>query len=189
MQLNICVYCGAASHLSSTYIQAALDLGRHIGQRGHTLVYGGSVRGLMGDVARSVQAHGGRVIGVIPQSLVDLEQAYEGADELIITDGLRERKGVMESRASGFVCLPGGLGTMDELFEALTHRQLRLHNKPILLVNTHDFYQPFVHFIEHIHQEGFVKDTYKKLFQVVPDALSAVMSIEAYQPIEIESRF
>lgn len=189
MQLHVCVYCGAASDLNSAYIDAARELGRLIGQHGHTLVYGGSVRGLMGDVAREVQQFGGKVIGVIPHALVDLEQAYEDADELIVTDGLRERKAIMESRATGFVALPGGLGTLDELFEALTHRQLLLHNKPIVLVDTRGFYQPFIRFIEHVHTEGFVKATYKKLFAVMPDSASAIQYLETYQPVDIESRF
>ncbi len=189
MQQVICVYCGASSSVASEYVDAARDLGRRIAARGHALVYGGGSRGLMGEVARAANDHGAHVIGVIPQMLITQEQAYQASDELIITDGLRERKAIMESRATAFIGLAGGLGTFDELFEALTHRQLLLHNKPIVLVDTNGFYQPFVRLIEHIHEQGFVKATYKKLFHVATDAEAAIDYIERCEPVEIESRF
>jgi uncharacterized protein (TIGR00730 family) len=186
---NICVYCGAANHLAEKYVECARETGRLIGQRGHTLVYGGANRGLMGEAARAAHAHGGKVIGVIPQSLVDLEQAYHQADELHITDGLRDRKAILEGRADGFLIIPGGLGTLDELFEVLTLKQLRLHNKPIVIVDTDGYYQPLLRLIEHLHAEGFVKETYKLMFEVVPDPLRGIEAIEHYKPIDIGSRF
>jgi hypothetical protein len=186
---NICVYCGAANNVAAKYITCARETGMRIAERGHTLVYGGADRGLMGEAARATHAHGSKVIGVIPQALVDLEQAYREADELHITDGLRERKAILESRADGFMIIPGGLGTLDELFEVLTLRQLRLHNKPIVIVDLDGYYQPLLRLIEHLHAEGFVKETYKLMFEMVPDPLSGIKAIEDYKPIDIGSRF
>jgi uncharacterized protein (TIGR00730 family) len=186
---HICVYCSAANDLAQKYVDVAVEMGREIATRGHALVYGGSNRGLMGEMARTCQANGGKVIGVIPQVLVTLEQAYTEADELNVTDGLRERKAVMENRATAFVALAGGLGTMDELFEALTTRQLKLHNKPIVLVDTDGFYQPFVRLVEHFYAEGVVRESYKLLYHVALDPRSAVDYIEQYQPTHIPSRF
>jgi uncharacterized protein (TIGR00730 family) len=186
---HICVYCGAANDLAPHYIEVARTTGRLLADRGHTLVYGGGNRGLMGETARATHKAGGKVVGVIPQALVDLEQAYTESDELIVSDGLRDRKAILEARSDGFVVLPGGLGTMDELFEVLTLRQLRLHNKPIILVDTNDYFQPFIRLIEHIHTEGFVRPSYKLLYEVVAEPLDAIRHIEDYKPTPIPSRF
>ena len=186
---TLCVYCAAANDLAPKYIEAARDTGRLIGERGHTLIYGGANRGLMGEAAHATHQAGGKVIGVIPKALVDLEQAYEDADELVISDGLRDRKAILEARADGFIVLPGGLGTFDELFEVLTLRQLKYHNKPIVIVNTFNYFDPLITMIEHMCEEGFVRPTYKLLFDVVAQPLAAVELIENYKPVEIPSRF
>jgi cytokinin riboside 5'-monophosphate phosphoribohydrolase len=187
--LNICVYCSAANNLNPAYIEAAQSIGRLIGERGHTLVYGGANRGLMGETARATKAAGGHVVGVIPQKLVDLEQAFEAADEKYITADLRDRKEILENRADAFVGLAGGLGTMDELFEIMTTRQLQMHRKAVVLVDTLGFYQPFARFIEHLYEQQMVKHTYKQIFTIVPDAKAAIDYLEAYQPFDIGSRF
>ena len=189
MQQHICVYCGAASDLAEEYLVAAHETGQLIAQHGHVLVYGGGNRGLMGEVARTATEHGGNVIGVIPRMLTDVEQAFSEANKLHISDGLRDRKSIMESYASGFIILPGGLGTLDELFEVLTQKQLRTLNKPVVLVNTRGYYDPLVHLFEHVHKEGFVKAQYDKLYHVAPNPLNAIEYIEQYKPIPIESRF
>jgi uncharacterized protein (TIGR00730 family) len=130
--LSVCVFCASAGGLPEEYRQAARELGRELAVRGHRLVYGGGNVGLMGEVARSVHEHGGTVVGVIPQGLVDRELAYDPADELLVTGTLRERKAEMDARADAFVALPGGFGTLEELLEVLTLRQLRLHDRPIV---------------------------------------------------------
>jgi hypothetical protein len=186
---TLCVYCAAANDLAPAYVEVARETGRLIAERGHTLIYGGANRGLMGEAARATHAAGGKVIGVIPKALVDLEQAYQEADELVISDGLRDRKSILEARATGFIVLPGGLGTLDELLEVLTLRQLKYHNKPIVIVDTQGYFQPFVRMIEHMCEEGFVRPTYELLFDVVPEPLAAIELIENYQPVEIPSRF
>ncbi|MFA6547179.1 MAG: TIGR00730 family Rossman fold protein, partial [Limisphaerales bacterium] len=114
---SICVYCSSSSAVDARYVEAAVEFGTHLGRRGLTLVYGGASVGLMGQLAQAVHRGGGRVLGVIPQSLRDREIAYEAADELVVTRDLRERKAVMESRADAFVALPGGFGTLEEVLE------------------------------------------------------------------------
>jgi len=189
MQQHICVYCSAANDLAEEYIAAARETGRLIAQHGHVLVYGGGNRGLMGEVARTVTELDGRVIGVIPRILTDVEQAFSEANKLHISDGLRDRKSIMESYATGFMILPGGLGTLDELFEVLTQKQLRTLSKPIVLVNTRGYYDPLVHLFEHLHKEGFLKAQYVSFYHVAPDPQSAIEYIEQYKPVPIESRF
>ncbi|MCA9911157.1 MAG: TIGR00730 family Rossman fold protein [Anaerolineae bacterium] len=189
MQQHICVYCGAANGLDTAYVETAREAGKAIAQRGHVLVYGGGNRGLMGEVARATTEYGGRIIGIIPRMLTDVEQTFSEANKLHISDGLRDRKSIMESYASGFLILPGGLGTLDELFEILTQKQLRTLSKPIVLVNTRGYYDPLVHLFEHIHNQGFLNGQYPKFYHVAPDALSGIEYIEQYKPVAIESRF
>ena len=150
-----CVFCSSAGGLPEAYRQAAHDLGRELAERGHRLVYGGGNVGLMGELARSVHEHGGTVVGVIPQGLVDRELAYDPADELLVTQTLRERKAEMDARADAFVALPGGFGTLEELLEVLTLRQLRLHDRPIVLVNVAGYWDPFLAMVSDMVAQGF----------------------------------
>lgn len=177
MPLNICVYCSASDNILPEYFTLAADLGRAIAARGDTLVYGGASVGLMGEIARNVQKDGGKVVGIIPQSLVDQEIAYSPADELIVTRSFRERKAAMEERADAFVALPGGLGTLEELFEILNLRQLRLLDKPLVLLNFNGFYDPLARLIEHMEQANFVRVSLNSLcyFSLdVPDTFAYI---------------
>ncbi|HYY78109.1 MAG TPA: TIGR00730 family Rossman fold protein, partial [Actinomycetes bacterium] len=131
----ICVYCASADGLPEGYRRMARELGAELGRRGHRLVYGGGRAGLMGELAVAVQRHGGAVTGVIPRSLVEREVAFRQADELVVTTTLRERKAEMDARADAFVALPGGFGTLEELVEMVSLRQLRLHDRPVVLLN------------------------------------------------------
>ena len=155
MTLSVCVFCSSADGLPEEYRSAARDLGAELARRGHRLVYGGGNVGLMGEVARSVHSHGGTVVGVIPQGLVDRELAYDPADELLVTQTLRERKAEMDARADAFVALPGGFGTLEELLEVLTLRQLRLHDRPIVLVNVAGYWDPFLAMVADMVDQGF----------------------------------
>jgi hypothetical protein len=172
--LSVCVFCSSAGGLPEPYRSAARDLGRELATRGHRLVYGGGNVGLMGEVARSVHTHGGTVVGVIPQGLVDRELAYDEADELLVTETLRERKAEMDTRADAFVALPGGFGTLEELLEVLTLRQLRLHNRPIVLVNVAGYWDPFLAMVAEMLAQGFAPLGEGALFQVAPTAAEAV---------------
>jgi hypothetical protein len=173
MSRAICVYCASSNDVDRAYFHAAARLGAIIGQRGDSLVWGGGRVGLMGEIARAVHAHGGRVVGVIPQSMTGVELAYEQADELIVVETMRQRKQVMDERADAFVVLPGGFGTLEELSEMLVQKILHFTDRPLVLVNTDGFYTPllelFAHFIEH----RFAKPGHLELIKVV-DSVDSV---------------
>jgi uncharacterized protein (TIGR00730 family) len=176
--LSVCVFCASADGLPEVYRLAARELGYELAERGHRLVYGGGNVGLMGEVARAVHEHGGTVFGVIPQSLVDRELAYEPADELVVTDTLRERKAEMDANADAFVAMPGGFGTLEELLEVLTLRQLRLHDRPVVLVNVAGYWDPFLAMVKAMVEQGFAPLGDGQLFQVSADAAEAVDLVE-----------
>jgi hypothetical protein len=161
---TICAFCSSSDAVAPEYFDAARELGALFAQRGITLVYGGGNVGLMGALARSVHAGGGKVIGVIPSALRDLELAYTEADELIVTKDLRERKAIMESYADAFVALPGGYGTLEEMIEVLTLKQLRFHDKPLVFLNTAAFYSHLHAFFEHLYEHHFAKPKSRELY-------------------------
>lgn len=178
-RLSICVFCASASGLPEVYLDAARRLGTEMGRHGHRLVYGGGNVGLMREVAHSVHTAGGEVFGAIPRSLVERELAYGPADELVVTETLRERKAEMDARADAFVALPGGFGTMEELLEVLTLRQLRLHDRPIVLVNAGDFWDPFLAMVRAMISQGFAPEGEGFLFEVAKTPEDAVALVEA----------
>ena len=155
---RICIYCGSNPGLRPEYVIAAQVLGRELASRGIETVYGGGRRGLMGAIADAALEDGGRVIGVMPQSLVDMEIAHMGLTKLHIVGTMHERKALMTSLADAFIILPGGWGTLDELCEALTWAQLHIHRKPCVLLNVRSYYDSFLNFLNHAVQEGFLKD-------------------------------
>jgi uncharacterized protein (TIGR00730 family) len=189
MAQNICVYCASSNAIDARYINIAAELGKRIAQRGDTLVYGGASNGMMGEVARATQRHGGRVVGIIPQSLVDLELAYTAADELIITKDMRERKGLLETRSDAFVALPGGLGTLEEVMEILTLKQLRLTTKPLVLLNVDDLYAPLFDLFAHLTELKFVKPNYPQLYHAAPDLDDVFTYLDSYHPVLPEPKF
>lgn len=186
-QHTICVYCSSSDALSPTFFAAAEALGAAIARQGHALVYGGGATGLMGAVARAAHAHGGRVIGVIPERLAAL--SYADVDELIVTRDLRERKAIMEERATAFVGLPGGFGTLEELLEIVTLKQLGFHGKAIVLMNTGRFYAPLLELFETMYRERFAKPAFRQLYHVAQDSGSVLQYIEAYQPEELPTKW
>ena len=181
----ICVYCAASNHIDQAYFAAARELGQLIAQRGDSLVYGGGSVGLMGEVARSVKQHGGKVVGVIPHVLVDVEFAFSEADELIYTDCMRTRKAEMDRRADAFITLPGGFGTMEELFEILVGRVLKYHNKPIVIVNTGGFYDPLMELMEHMYEHRFARPRSRELYRVVKDVSEIYAAIEEQRGVKL----
>ena len=170
----ICVFCASSSGLPEVHRRAARELGAELARRGHRLVYGGGNVGLMGELARSVHEHGGTVFGAIPRTLVDRELAYEPADELVVTDTLRERKAEMDAHADAFLALPGGFGTLEELLEVITLRQLRLHDRPVVLLNVAGYYDPFLAMVGSMVKQGFAPEGEGALFRVARTPAEAV---------------
>jgi uncharacterized protein (TIGR00730 family) len=153
---SLCVYCGSRHGAQPAYTAAARALGTAIGQRGWQLVYGGGKVGLMGEVADATLAAGGRVVGIIPQSLQDREVGHAGLDELHVVQTMHQRKQMMAERADAFIALPGGIGTLEELYEVWTWRQLGYHDQPIGLLNTAGYYDALLRFMAHSVDQGFL---------------------------------
>ena len=177
-QRTIGVFCSSSDAVESRYRSAAKTLGMGIAEGGHSLVYGGGGIGLMGVLAESVQRHGGRVVGVLPEAMRTEEIVYQQADELIVTKTMRERKDVMDQRSDAFVALPGGFGTLEELLEVLTHRQLRYHSKPIIIVNSADYYDPLIRLFDHLIEHGFAKPRHRDAFAIVSSVEHVISRIE-----------
>jgi uncharacterized protein (TIGR00730 family) len=156
-QHNICVYCGSGNGRNPKYMAAARQLGQAMAASGIGLIYGGGSLGLMGAVAKATLAAGGRVTGVIPDFLVQRERMLTDVNELIVTANMHERKMTMFERADGFVALPGGMGTLEELVEISTWAQLGRHNKPIILANVDNYWDPFLTLVDHMRQEKFIR--------------------------------
>lgn len=187
--LSICVFCSSSNELAPAYVALATELGELLARHGHELVYGGGNVGLMGQVARAVHAHGGRIYGVIPQALVDYELAYEEADELVVTANLRERKQRMEDRAHAFIALPGGIGTLEEVLEIITLKQLHYHNKAVVLVNAQGYYDPLLAQLDRAVAERFARPELHELYQVASDAATALRLVEEYQPRFVPAKY
>ncbi|PMR76266.1 TIGR00730 family Rossman fold protein [Billgrantia endophytica] len=153
---RFCIYLGSRDGRDSAFIEATRDLGRALVARGHGLVYGGARIGLMGELANTVLAEGGDVIGVMPDHLVEREQAHEGLSQLIRVHNMHERKASMAAHADAFIALPGGIGTLEELFEVWTWQYLGLHDKPIGVLDTAGFYSPLLTFLDAIVEQGFL---------------------------------
>ena len=154
---SVCVYCGSGPGANPRFIEAAKSFGKLLADNNISLVYGGGSIGLMGAVAQSVLAHGGKVTGVIPEFLVAREHAMTEAHELIVTPDMHKRKQIMFDRADAFVALPGGIGTLEELVEQMTWQQLGRHTKPVLLANIDGFWEPFLKLIDHMRDMAFIR--------------------------------
>lgn len=165
---SICVFCGSQAGARSTYAAAARALGTLLAQRGIELIFGGGHVGLMGELADAALSAGGRVVGIIPQHLMQPEIAHQGLTELCVVETMHARKQLMAERADAFIALPGGYGTLEELFEITTWLQLGLHAKPIGAVNISGFFDPLLALIQHAAQEGFIRQTHWDLLMLEP---------------------
>ena len=163
---TICAYAASSDGVAPEYLEAARRFGALLAERGHTLVYGGGNCGLMGAVARAAHGGGARVVGVIPEKLRAVELAYEGADELIVTDGMQERKAIMAARGDAFVALPGGFGTLEELMEIIVLNQLEYHDKPLVFLNVGGIYDGLFDYFEQLIAAKFVRAAYRDLYHV-----------------------
>lgn len=182
---SVTVYCSSSTSLEPHFAAAARTVGVELARRGLTLVYGAGSIGLMGETARAAKGAGGRVVGIITQQLLDLEQGWTGCDELIVVDSMRERKRLLEERGDAFLVLPGGLGTYEEFFEILVGRYLQNHAKPIGVVNDHGYYDPMMAMIDHGIEHRFIRPAVKDLLAIDGDAVRAIerlLSAEANAP-------
>lgn len=155
---SICVFCGSSMGFHPIYKKSAYDLGKQIAKENLSLIYGGGSVGLMGVLADAVMEHGGEVVGIIPRFLYEKEVGHDGVTELIIVDSMHERKQKMAELAQGFIAMPGGIGTMEELFEIFTWSQLALIKKPVALLNVNHFYDDIINFLNKMVHDGFIKD-------------------------------
>jgi hypothetical protein len=171
---NVAVFCASADGAEVAYCEQAESLGRALAERGIGLIYGGAKVGLMRAVADAALAAGGKVVGVIPHVLVDLEVAHNGISELHVVDTMHTRKALMSEKADAFVVLPGGFGTLEEVFEVLAWQTLRLHDKPILLLNTLGFYDKLLDFLDHSVGEGMLKPKSRAILLVARDVDEAL---------------
>ena len=179
---RLAVYCGSASPEDPRYIQLAHDVGAELAARGIGLVYGGGKLGLMGAVAKGAKDAGGEVIGIIPEHLVKAEVANHDCDELVTVSGMHERKQRFTDLSDGFVTIPGGVGTMDELWEAMSWAQLGYHAKPVGLLNAFGFYDALIAFNRHMAEVGFVREAHQGIL-IAEDRLDPLLErMEAYQP-------
>lgn len=176
---SVCVYCGSSLGESQIYTAQAQILGRLFAENGIRLVYGGGRIGLMGVVAEAALAAGGEVVGIIPSHLHDWEVGHTGLTELHVVDSMHTRKRMMVEMSDAFVALPGGLGTLDEFFEIVTWRQLKLHDKPIIVMNTEDYWRPLLALVETVVERGFARRTSTNLFTVTEDAEGVLSVLQA----------
>ena len=183
---RLAVYCGSASPADPRYIELAEDVGAALAQRGIGVVYGGGRLGLMGAVAKGAKEAGGEVIGVIPEALIKSEVANHACDELIAVSGMHERKQKFTDLSDGFVTLPGGVGTMDELWEAMSWAQLGYHSDPVGLLNVFGFYDDLIKFNAKMAEVGFVRPAHQNILihaETLPDLLDRMAAYEPHTPI------
>jgi uncharacterized protein (TIGR00730 family) len=185
---SVCVFCGSSAGSRESYKKAARDLGRLLAQQGITLIYGGSNLGLMTLLADEAMANGGRVIGVMPTSLIEKEVAHNGLTEFIKVDSMSERKEVMMKMADAFIAMPGGVGTLDEIFEVMSSNQLGLMQKPMGLLNTDHFWNTLLSFLDHTVKEQFVRSEHRSNLIAEADEALLLKALEEYNPIEVDHK-
>ncbi|SCY23858.1 TIGR00730 family Rossman fold protein [Microvirga guangxiensis] len=184
--MRLCVFCGSSAGQDPVYIETARLLGEALAANDIELVYGGASVGLMGAVADAALAKGGHVIGVMPQALVDKEIAHAGLSDLRVVGSMHERKAMMAELSDGFIALPGGLGTFEELFEVWTWAQLGYHKKPCALLNVAGFYDKLAGFLDDVVERGFVKPIHRAMLIVKDEPAALIDAIRAYEPPKVE---
>lgn len=185
----ICVFSSSSDAIEKEFFGVALELGMEIALRNGTLVFGGTNVGLMGAVARATQKHGGRVLGVLPDFMRARGIAYTSADELVITKDMRERKATMEARADAFIALPGGFGTLEEMIEIITLKQLRQHAKPVVFLDINNFYRPLQRLFEHMISNHFAKEAMRQTYHFAGDVPAAFRYLDSYEAPKVEEKW
>lgn len=188
-KMNICVFCSSSNSIGEKYFQEAKNLGIAIGNAGHNLVYGGTNIGLMNQVAVSVKEAGGKVIGVVPKLIKEFGIAADFLDELVITPDMPERKKILREKSDAFVALPGGFGTLEEVLEVITLKQLGYHNLPIVFVNTDGFYDFLKDQFELTYREGFAKEDYRQYYEFVNTYDKVVPCVNNYNKEDLKTKW
>ncbi len=187
--MNICVYSSSSNAIADCYFQEAANLGKLIGERGHNLVNGGANVGLMEAVTIAASKAGAQTIGILPERLIGRSLASGNSHQVIITKDMQERKAKMRELSDAFIALPGGFGTLEEVLEVLTLRQLSYHTKPVVFINTNNFYKYLLKQFECSFSELFAKEVYRELYFFAGTAGEAMDYIENYKPVELDSKW
>jgi cytokinin riboside 5'-monophosphate phosphoribohydrolase len=187
--MNICVFCSSSNAVKNCYFDEAQELGKIMGSRNHSLIYGGANVGLMHHLATTIKENGGHVTGIIPQKIFDKALAAINDNELIVTPTMDERKSLMRDRSDAFIALPGGFGTLEEILEVITLKQLDYHRKPVVFVNTNSFYDDLFAQFEKSYTEMFARENYRKLFRIVNRSIEAIDYIENYLHEELGAKW
>jgi uncharacterized protein (TIGR00730 family) len=179
---SICVFCGSNAGAQPAYVDTAEAVGRGLARRGVRVVYGGARVGMMGALADAARSEGGEVVGVMPEAIFDREIGHTGLDDLRVVGSMHERKALMAELSDAFVALPGGVGTLEELFEVYTWAQLGIHEKPLGLLDVAGYYRPLVAFLDHAVRERFVRPSTRSLLAVSEDLDDLLAALEASRP-------
>ena len=181
---SLCVFCGSSPGRSPSYAAAVAQLGATLAARGTRVVYGGARVGTMGMLAEATLSAGGEVVGVIPQHLMDYEVGHDGLTELHVVGSMHERKALMADLADGFVALPGGMGTLEELAEILTWAQLGLHRKPVGALDVDGYWQPLLTFLDHARDEEFLRPSHRELLIARPTVDELLAALDTHAPAD-----
>lgn len=189
MNKVICVYSSSSFSLDNIYFENARMLGNEIASRKDIFLFGGGLTGLMGTCAKAVHENGGKVVGIIPEALNVEGIVYTACDELHVTTGMRERKALMDHKSDAFIALPGGYGTLEELLEIITLKQLRYHNKPVVILNTNNYYNELLLLFDKMINENFAKSECKDLYFVTKDVCECLDYIDSYVPFSAHQKW
>ncbi len=183
---RICIFCGSSQGKDNSYGTAANELGRHFAKNDIELIFGGGRVGLMGIIANAVINAGGKTTGIIPKRIVDMEIAHNGLTQLHIVDTMHERKALMAQLSDGFIAMPGGFGTLDELSEVLTYNQLRYYDKPVGIFNVNGYFDGLLSFLDHCMHEGFVRPEHRHNILVSDNAEELIEMMKDYEPVTVD---
>ncbi len=187
--MNICVFCSSSNAIDKIYFQEAHQLGKLIGEGNHTMINGGANVGLMEAITVSASKAGAKTIGIIPEKLIGRSLASDNAHEVIITKDMMDRKEKMRNISDAFIALPGGFGTLEEILEVMTLRQLSYHTKPIVFINTNNFFKYLFKQFEVSYKEMFAKKNYRNLYFVANNSAEAMDYLKNYKPIELDNKW
>ena len=186
---TICVFCSSSNAVHKRYFNLAGELGALIAGEGYTLLYGGTNVGLMGALADAAKANNGRVTGIIPRKINDKGIGHKNIDELIVTESMQERKALMEKRSDAFIALPGGFGTLEEILEILTLRQLKYHHKPVVFLTNNGFYRHLIEHFEMLYKEQYARQEYRQLYYLAENSSAALNYIKNFKAPEFKDKW